>query len=312
MKIQNLLFVFFLFCIIPSFSQSRLIVCSSERNPDNTISIYADSQISGEYTVKLTFTAFLGYTSNVFMSVDNTALISVYRGRKEIMKLTPQKSAGSYSVNYSYSYFPGAAMKKKPDSTFTYLLPGTEGASVRISHVGSIEERLGRKSSDGFSGIGFIYKPGDTICAARAGVVYNCTDDIKEGEKGITTFSSERNRVFIQQRDGTLAQYSILSPIHLLVLPGEEVLPGQPLAVFNKDSEKYVVLFSVCYLDEKKAMARTQETPVSSYQYIPTNFYLDETNKSNTPQLIKQYTAAHPKEVVGAELSKKEKKKLGI
>jgi hypothetical protein len=218
-----------------------------------------------------------------------------------------------------YTYYPGTTIRRAPDSSFVYLLPGTEGTRLRVSRVTYVGERFGQKSQDNFSATGFIYKMGDTICASRAGTVYDCSDAIKEGEKGTEWYKRDRNRINIQQKDGTLANYSILSPIQLLVAPGDYVVPGQPLAVFNKESEKYNVLLSVFYLDEKKTLvdntSTSSEKLPSAYTYLSTAFYVDPTDKTGSPaglEISKYYISAHPKEIVATELSKKDKKKLGL
>ncbi|MES2372404.1 MAG: hypothetical protein V4557_07480 [Bacteroidota bacterium] len=322
MKHQNLLLLFMLF-VLNGFSQQRLITCSSERNPDNTVSIYADAQISGEYTVKITFTDFQGYACSMMNTYrsggSEIGLATVFRGRREIAKLTPVKNASMYSSSYNYTYYPGTTVRKTPDSSFVYLLPGTEGTRLRVSGVTYIGERFGQKSQENFSAVGFIYKLGDTICASRAGTIYDCSDAIKEGERGSEWYKSNRNRIAIQQKDGTLAHYSILSPIQLLVEAGDYVVPGQPLAVFNKTSEKYNVMFSVYYLDEKKILVdntkSSSERLPGAYTYLSTAFYLEPTDKATSPtglEISKQYVTAHPKEIVATELSKKDKKKLGL
>ncbi|MES2004655.1 MAG: hypothetical protein V4450_09040 [Bacteroidota bacterium] len=301
-------------CVIRLTAQEGLITCSSEQNTDRSISIYADSKAEGEYTVKLIFTNLMGYTTTVNTDI---ALITVYRGRREIARLTPSKTASSFALNYRYSYFPGSSLRKRPDSTFRYLLPANIGANLRISMVSSIAETIGQKPADALLATGFMYQKTDTICAARAGMVYEAIDAVKEGEKGSEFYKSERNRIRIQQKDGTLATYSILAPIQLLVAPGETVVPGQPLAVFNKESEKYTVLFSVYYLDEKRLLAdRTGDVPPAGapipYLYLPVFFYQPETDKGGLLLLNRRYTATHPKEIIGLELSKKDKKKLGL
>jgi hypothetical protein len=322
MKHQNLLLISVLL-VLNGFSQQRLLItCSSERNADNTVSIYADAQISGEYTVKLTFTDFKGYTSSLTthpVGSTEIALATVFRGRREIVKLTPIKTASFYALGYKYTYYPGTTVRRTPDSSFVYLLPGSEGVRLRVSRVNYVGERVGQKSQDNFSAIGFVYKMGDTICASRAGTIYACSDEIKEGEKGSEVYKSTRNHINIQQKDGTLANYSVLSPMQLLVAPGDYVVPGQPLAVFNKESERYHVLFSVYYLDEKKTFIDNtnsgSERLPSAYTYLSTAFYLDPADRAGSPEGLevrKEYLAAHPKDIIATELSKKDKKKLGL
>jgi len=187
---------------------------------------------------------------------------------------------------------------------------------LRISKVSSVANRLGQKNANEFYGTGFIYGTGDTICAARAGTVYECSDEIKEGEKGNEVYHSNRNRVRIQHKDGTLSHYSIRAPIKLLVAEGDYVVPGQPIAVFNKESERYEVLFSVEYLDEKRVMAgNTSDASANLVYYfsLPTVFCVNEDGQTNPLTVMNQtFKISHPKQFIGLELSKKQKKKLGL
>lgn len=314
MTAKNFLLALLCFFTVPLTAQLKLITCSSEQNSDRSISIYADSRAEGEYTLKIIFTALSGYTTNVNSDM---ALITAYRGRREIVRLSPSKAATTFALNYRYQYFAGNSLRKKPDSTFAYLLPANEGAGLRISKVSSIAESIGQKPADELFSTGFVYQKTDTICAARAGTIYELFDGMKEGEKSTEFYKKDRNHIRVQQKDGTLASYAVLAPIQLLVSPGENVLPGQPLAVFNKESEKYTVLFSVYYLDEKRLLAdRTGDAILTStaspYLHLPAVFFQPETGKADVLLLNKRYTAIHPKELVALELSKKEKKKLGL
>lgn len=315
MRINAVLIILLNLCIIPSFAQQGLITCNSERNQDNSLSIYADNRGYGEYTIKVEFSSLSGYTTNSIIS-RNAALAVVERGKKEILKFTQEKNAGMYSFQYIYRYYPGRALRRSPDSTFAYLLPANAGNNLRISNVSSLEERLGQKKTQEMYWTGFIYKYGDTICASRAGLVYDCNEAVKEGESLTVTYKSDRNNIAIQHKDGTIARYSFLAPIKLLVGPGDYVVPGQSLAVFNKESEKYMVLFSTYYLDEKKVLAdnnnSTEIKKPSSFVYMPAHFYADENNKSVELQVDKQYTVQLPKELIAAEMSKKDKKRLGL
>ena len=80
------LLILALFLSASVFAQQRLIVCSSETNPDKSISIYAESQAFGEYTVKLVFTSLSGYTSTVSSDV---ALVTVPRAARRLPNLRP-------------------------------------------------------------------------------------------------------------------------------------------------------------------------------------------------------------------------------
>ena len=291
-------------------AQSDLITCSSVRNADNSISIFAESNAYSEYTVKLIFTSLQGY--DVAGISKNMLLTSVLRGKNELVKIYPSKNALSYSFQYRYLYYPGKAMRKAPDTSIAYLLPAASGHTVHISSVISVAEGLGQQKTNDYAGIGFVYTPGDTICAARAGIVYQCRGDITEGEKQNDFFKAARNSISIQHKDGSLSTYDVLAPMQLLVQPGDHIIPGTPLAVFNKAAEKYLALFSVYYLDEKKVLSEdNSNTSASSFVYLPAYFYLSDATAHTVPQLNMAYTAQHPAQVIAAEMNKREKKKAG-
>ncbi len=302
--------------VMNASAQETLVTCTSERNTDNSISIYAESQIQGEYTLKLSFPNLLGYKANNIYN--DAAIVTITRGKREVVKLIPDKMAPSFSFSYRWTYFPGVAQRKMPsDSNFQYLLPGTKDNVIRISKVSNIGERFGLKNVNEYFGVGFIYGSGDTICAARAGTVYSCIDEIKTGEKGTLVYTSKRNQVNIQQKDGTLAQYAIRAPIKLLVSAGDNVIPGQPIAVFTSESERYEVMFSVSYLDEKALTSTpaigSSNTAPAYYHYLPTLFCTGEDGQNSNLSIINQtFKIGYPKELVGTELSKKDKKKLGL
>ena len=77
-----------------------------------------------------------------------------------------------------------------------------------------------------------------------------------------------------------------------------------------------MVLFSTYYLDEKKVMMADNNNneikKPSSFVYMPAHFYADENNKSVILAINKQYAVQLPKELIAAEMSKKDKKKLGL
>lgn len=296
-----------------TIAQNQIITCKTEQNTDKSYSIYATCDAMGEYTVTLNFTTLEGYNLN--LNKDH-ALVTVYKGRTEIAKLTPIASASSFIFNYRYLYFKGSALSKRPDTTVTYLLPSTVDNKIRITKVGSIATTIGQKPPEELISTGFIYHLGDTICAVRAGTVFEKFDGVQEGEKGSEIFRKERNHIFIVQKDGTLASYFILAPIKLLVEEGDKVIPGQPIALFNKESDKYQLLFSVNYLDEKKIFPvknkSDQSLTPSYYSYLPLLFYTDEANKGISLLPDHAYIVAKTNDIIGKELSKKEKKKLGL
>lgn len=293
-------------------AQKPIITCTTVQNNDRSLSIYATCDAIGEYSVKINFTSLEGYNPSINR---DHVITTVYKGRTEVVKLTPIPSASSFSLNYNYQYFTGSALSKKPDTTFTYLLPSTLDNKIRVSKVTSIATTLGQTTPEELVSTGFIYHFGDTVCAVRAGTIFENFDGVQEGEKGNEFFRKERNHIFIVQKDGTLAYYYFTAPIKLLVEEGEKVIPGEPIALFNKESDKYRLLLSVNYLDEKKIFSVNKSDPSEKktyYKYLPLLFLTDETSKSISLQPDHAYVVTKTTDIIGKELNKKEKKKRGL
>jgi hypothetical protein len=309
MKNQLLIFCFALLSA-NAFSQTTLITCRTQTNSDQSVIIYADNKSDADYTVKL-YLSLTGYTSTLS---PNPGLVRVPgKGSTQIAKITPDKTGALASWSYRYQYYPGVSFRKTPDTSITYLLPGTAGNMLVASGVTNMQQLMGQKVTDNNISTGFMYQLGDTICAARAGTVYESYSGATEGEKFDQTFNrSARNQLHVQHKDGSISHYSILAPIKLLVSDGEHVVPGQPLAVFNKEAEKYTMLYSVYYIEEKKLMKEIEDpTKPDFWGYLQPAFLVGgTTTREIAPG--KTYTVEFNNEVIARELSKKEKKNLGL
>jgi hypothetical protein len=292
--------------ITPTNSQSNLITLETENNADGSITLNANNLASTRYTVKVNFTSLTGFLTT---GISNPYINSIGTGKVQVTKLTPDKNAGSHSLGYTYSYYAGMAYRKPPSNFTHYLLPISVGKTTKVSKVEELSIILGQKSEASYYSQAFSYTLGDTICATRAGYVYNINDELKQGEGGNTVFTDNRNKIYIEHKDGTLGYYTILSPINCLVQNGDFVIPGQAIAVFNKESENYRILFSVVYLDEEKIRA---EKATDVYNTMSTNFYLNE--NANSTMLIEnqKYESVRSIEIITEELSKREKKKFGF
>jgi hypothetical protein len=294
-----------LFCLfsLSMQAQNNLIKLENENYPDGSVYIYAVSYGSGTYTIKVDFNI-TGYISNL----SSPFLTTIKQGRSQICKLTPERNLGNRYLSYSYSYYAGTSYRKTPENYLHYVLPIMPSKTSLITpvrHVKSIlEQNVGQ-----FDAQGFTYALGDTICAARAGVVFNVNDQLKQGEGKTITYADNRNKIHIQHKDGTVAHYTILAPMQSLVENGDFVIPGQPIAIFNKPADKFQVLFSVLYLDDIQLRA---ENPIDVYHTLPVHYYLNQNALSTTLTIGQRYQSALSLEIISKELSKKELKRFGL
>ncbi len=265
--------------------------------------ILADNGSFLNYTVELTFSDLAGYKSS----------------RGERFRITiPPKSVGfeicalrnieneqHHNFRYSHTTYSGIHIPR-PDTTFTYLIPAIAGHEVTAFHVNYFGEVVG-KDKPGFYAAGFRYRLGDTICAARAGTVCKVFDHADKRSRGEIYGSQTRNYITVEQPDGTLAHYSMLSPVKLLVEEGDKIIPGQPIAVISAEDFNYPLILTVSHLN----LNNLPDEQGSFHSTVHTIFCTEQ-NPSVALADKQLYKAVHPVEIITKELSKKEIKKLGL
>lgn len=110
-----------------------------------------------------------------------------------------------------------------------------------------------------------------------------------------------------------MAEYKFLDPIKCLVKVGDFVIPGQPIAVFEEESQKYTLLFSVFYLDYKSFKDHSgKEKTVNLYQFLFPKFLIDKQHLGGNLKLGHSYNAIRSEDVILKKLSKKEIKRANF
>ncbi|HEY4874452.1 MAG TPA: hypothetical protein VIH86_02675, partial [Puia sp.] len=261
-----------------------------------------DNNSYSNHTIEFTFTELIGYRSP--KGDKFRATIPARSVAFEICTIE-HFIANEHRFRYSHKLYNGINVTS-PDSTFTYLIPAVAGHEVTSFHVSYFGNIVG-KYKPGYYAVRFRYHAGDTICAARAGIVYEVFDNAERRTKGEYYNEKTHNYINIEQADGTLAHYSIASPIHLLVIEGDRVIPGQPIAVFSAEDYNYPLVFRITHLN----LDSPPDEEGSYYSSVNTNFYTQQ-NTTATLGDSTSYIAIQPVEIVTKELSKKEIKKLGL
>lgn len=122
----------------------------------------------------------------------------------------------------------------KDDTSFVYALPFPEGKKYRV-----IQGYFSRFTHKERAALDFNMKRGDTITAAREGVVVRAKEDGKKG--GLNRkYRSDGNNIVIQHADGSRAGYWHLQHNGALVNIGDTVKKGQPIALSGKTGYAFV------------------------------------------------------------------------
>lgn len=297
-----LIFIYFGFsqCM---FSQQEIRIFTEPDTFKKGLHIIAEKTKPGTFTCIVTFKQMVGY--RCAEGTDNFTTSVSLMGNQQIGTITQMENATNFMLNYSYTFYRGKNISKV-DSLYPYLLPKTAGSSIKTSGTYFIGDLLGKSNHDFYS-MGFQYNLGDTICATRAGIVCEATNDAETRKENELFSTKTRNNIFLEHADGTIARYNILSSIKLLIQPGDKVIPGQPLAFFDKAEKDYTMLYDVFYLNLKSKNA--SET---NYFTVKPRFVFSADNIDLATAHSIYTDIIHPSELITRELSNREIKKLGL
>ncbi|AXT20808.1 M23 family metallopeptidase [Flavobacteriaceae bacterium AU392] len=115
----------------------------------------------------------------------------------------------------------------KHNNKYLYALPYPKGKTYSI--IQSFKGKFSHSSTRSKYAIDFNLQIGDTITAAREGIVVRIKDEYKE--HGGRDFIDKANLVTIIHDDGTIAAYVHLDYKSVFVKPGDYVKKGQPIGL---------------------------------------------------------------------------------
>ncbi len=209
--------------------------------------------------------------------------------------------------NYSAKNQKGC-MRPVVNADFTYLLPispGTQAQSYEMSPDKLPDTTKSKtvnsstdKSRDSVSWyvLRLKMKSGDTIFAARKGVVTEIHDQNGANDAGQINVSTE-NYVEIVQADCSFARYGILKKNSALVKPGQVVKAGQPIGLVGGDSfgRGSDLRFSVYYYQEEINASQT-----GGRHYIIPQIWTKKNGKGRLKHGV-VYTSEFPASVLNQE-----------
>jgi hypothetical protein len=166
------------------------------------------------------------------------------------------------AVQFKYqSSFQKGCIHPNINPDIIYLFPITPGTQAQVYEMSPV-----RSSSDSASWyvLRLKMKPGDTIYAARKGIVNDIQDQNGANDAGQVSIGTE-NFIEITQPDCSFARYGILKKNSALVKPGQTVKAGQPIGLVGGDTygRGSDLRFSVYYYQEENG--KLNQTAASHY-----------------------------------------------
>ena len=200
MKLKHCLSTILFLIPIWVVAQNSPVTITYERSGKGEVTFYADNISYTPYTVALTFTRLSGTLS--LQEGDTHKATAFSRRKTRLLTLKPVTENAGIGFSYRFNITKGD-WHAKTDTNFVYLFPLTEGKRVRMNHMVSLEKVLGSDDKSRLTGISFQTADGDTIVAARRGIVTEVQDN-SASEAEHKRFSAKENFVEICQDDGTL------------------------------------------------------------------------------------------------------------
>ncbi|HEX9513928.1 MAG TPA: peptidoglycan DD-metalloendopeptidase family protein [Puia sp.] len=286
---------------------STLLFLQSSLFSQRTVEVSYAQDGKGNYVFSCINKAFCNYVLSIeFTTLENAQSdhslpyeAEVRPGLNKLFTLSQVKGTDGIQLKYKSSYRKGCLHPSfSPD--FTYLLPIAPGKEAQAYEIwNTANNSAGNGQVDSSYTIRLKMKPGDTIYAARRGVVSAIDVSNTENDAGTTTTGSW-NFVEIVHGDCSFGQYGVLKKDGAFVRPGQVVETGTPIGLVGGDryGRGSDVRFSVSY----------NGGPFSAP--TPLQFW----TKKNGKGRLKHggiYISEHPQAIIALEMSKKAPVKKG-
>jgi hypothetical protein len=268
------------------------IEVKSEYDDKGVIKFTASNPSLRPYFVVLDFKNLVGTCSEMPGDVHR-----VDPGVIQLCTVKPNQGNSPFS-SYSYRYFTSDP-SAKIDPEYPYLIPVKDGSTTQTIAITNISTILSRGTPDNWYCIGFKMNAGDTIFAARGGIV----SDIKESEqiKGQNYwFNSDDNFIAILQDDGTLARYTNFENDKVFPKIGDKIIGSQPIGIVSAGHSNVG--------PHTKLIVYHEKTDSKSTECALMKFCVS----SIKPEILlpnNKYVARHYPEVVTIGMSRRMKKK---
>jgi Peptidase family M23 len=280
------------------------------------VDVKYDQDAQGNYTFSYNNKAFCDYILQVnFSTLQNAKsdhplpfVTEVKPGPGKLFKLSKEKAADPIQLKYGFTSFKGC-LNPIVDTGFVYVLPIAPGKETQAYEI----KNTARSTPDGkllkdWYAIRLRMKPGDTLYAARRGVVTDVNVSSGQNDAGVSGPDGD-NYIEIVHRDCSFGEYGIVKKDGSFVKPGQVVEAGQPIGLvggdkFGRGSE---ARFSVTYNQLRDNGQNNGSGEIYSV-YVTLEFW----TKHNGKGMLKHggtYISEHPALLLTQEVSKPATKK---
>jgi murein DD-endopeptidase MepM/ murein hydrolase activator NlpD len=293
-----LVFSFLAFGQTNGFSQ-RMVEVKYEQDAKGGFVFSCINYAYCNYILDLGFTVF----NNVKSDHSLPFHAEVKPGYNKLFTITAIDPQLPTQIKYN-SAFQKGCISPVVNPDFTYLLPISPGKSAQFYEMSPDK----KADSANWYVVRLRMKAGDTLYAARKGVINEIQDQDGANDAGQTSVQAE-NFIEIAQPDCSFARYGILKKNGALVKPGQSVKAGQPIGLVGGDAfgRGSDLRFSVYYYRQEEDVSH--QNP--GRHYIITQIWTKNNGKSKLKNGV-VYTSEFPPAVLNQEspvpITKKKKK----
>jgi subtilisin family serine protease len=209
---------------LPLFSQ-RVIEVTYTQDSKGNLLFTCNNRAFCNYILSVNFTTFQSAKADHVLPYEG----EVKPGINKLFTVS-QEGAGDLQIKFTSSYQKGC-LHPAIDPAFTYILPVAPGKEAQVFEMNKTP------GSDGLDS-GFVIRikmqPGDTIFAARRGVVTAVHTNSAENDAGATA-TDNWNSIEIVHGDCTFGQYGVFKKNGAFVHPGQTVEAGTALGLVGGD-----------------------------------------------------------------------------
>ncbi|HEV2480852.1 MAG TPA: M23 family metallopeptidase [Puia sp.] len=213
-------------------------------------------------------------------------------GTVRLITVSPIDKTKDIKLNFKTSNRKGV-LNPVVNLHFVYLLPITPGIETQAYRVTNVKGSATPGAQDTGYAIRLRAKPGDTIYAARRGVVTAVDVSNTENDAGANA-TNGWNYIEVYHADNSFAQYGVIQKDGAFVHPGQTVEAGTPIGLVGGD---------------RYGRGAEVRFSVSWYPGVPnTNIPLVFWTKDNGKGALRHgadYTSEFPKAILNQELPRK-------
>ncbi len=184
----------------------------------------------------------------------------------------------------------------KVNLEFPYLLPFAEGKEVSVFEVTELDHFWGQEEPESWYATGFYAESGEEVFACRSGIVVEVVGNERTDEAK-NWYNNWTNVITVLQEDGTLLCYRNVEDSNKKLKIGEKIYAGQLIGKVSRGANSLIVVIV------------HESLFVDSPRFIIPHF-VSKGNESEILSFRQTYEVIHPNEIVGLEMSSKEKRKM--